>query len=293
MAKAKSGGTRSYLRGRIANDVYSIGKDAKGKKQQVVRSLAESVANPQTLSQMRGRMIMSTVMQVVSGLSQIIDHSFDGVANGQPSISEFIRTNYALLKEDVASDRGAESHFQYNDYQVKGALPGAYVVSQGKAVLPAAVGYPNADSISLLTFNVGAEASKAGAIRSAIGMGEEDFVTFVGIHFEDGAKFFRVSVTDTLADSTEITASNVAQLFSVDNPFGLNLTFGFSGGKITINDVDFAPGASGVIFSEKVEGGFDHSSATLFFVNTGLHQPDKALATYPVGEQRFLNGGEL
>ena len=71
MAKAKSGGTRSFLRGRVGSDVYSIGKDAKGNKQQIVRSLAESVANPQTLAQMRGRMIMSTIMQAVSSMSAI------------------------------------------------------------------------------------------------------------------------------------------------------------------------------------------------------------------------------
>lgn len=46
MAKSKSGGTRSYIRGKIGADVYSVGKDGKGKRQQVVRSLAEQVANP-------------------------------------------------------------------------------------------------------------------------------------------------------------------------------------------------------------------------------------------------------
>ena len=93
MAKGKSGGTRSFLRGRVASDVYSIGKDAKGNKQQIVRSLAESVANPQTLAQMRGRMIMSTIMQAVSSMAMIIDHSFDNVPAGQPKVSEFIKRN--------------------------------------------------------------------------------------------------------------------------------------------------------------------------------------------------------
>ena len=46
MAKSKVGGTRAYIRGRIGSDVYSIGKTSAGKKQQVVRSLAEQVKNP-------------------------------------------------------------------------------------------------------------------------------------------------------------------------------------------------------------------------------------------------------
>ena len=91
MAKSKNGGSRAYIRGRIGSDVYSVGKDGKGQKQQVIRSLAVQVANPRTSNQMFGRMIMSTVMQAVSGLSFIIDHSFDGKVKGQPSISEFIR----------------------------------------------------------------------------------------------------------------------------------------------------------------------------------------------------------
>ena len=64
MAKSKSGGTRSLIRGRVGSDVYSIGKDGKGQRQQVVRSLAETVANPRSQSQMFNRMVMSTVMQI-------------------------------------------------------------------------------------------------------------------------------------------------------------------------------------------------------------------------------------
>ena len=62
MAKSKNGGTRAMIRGRVGSDVYSIGKDGKGARQQVVRSLAEQVANPRTQAQMFNRMIMSTVM---------------------------------------------------------------------------------------------------------------------------------------------------------------------------------------------------------------------------------------
>ena len=37
MARSKNGGTRAYIRGRIGSDVYSVGKNSKGYKQQVVR----------------------------------------------------------------------------------------------------------------------------------------------------------------------------------------------------------------------------------------------------------------
>ena len=114
MAKSKNGGTRSFIRGRIGSDVYSVGKDGKGARQQVVRSLAEQVANPRSSAQMFGRMVMSTVMQTVSALKPIIDHSFDGVATGQPSISEFIRRNYALVKADAEAHPASGNQFGLN-----------------------------------------------------------------------------------------------------------------------------------------------------------------------------------
>ena len=134
MAKSRAGGSRSYLRGKLGSDVYSIGKDGKGKKQQVVRALAETVKNPQTIAQMRGRMIMSTVMQAVGAMRHIIDHSFDNVPTGQPSISEFISRNYALIKADVAANHASGNSFGLNKYQEKGVKAGAYVIGSGSAI---------------------------------------------------------------------------------------------------------------------------------------------------------------
>ena len=134
MAKSKAGGTRTYIRGRVGSDVYSIGRDAKGKKQQVVRSLAESVSNPQTLAQMKGRMIMSTIAQAMAVLRPIIDHSFDGVVGARANISEFVSRNYALIKADVQAHAASGNLFGLNQYQEKGAKQGAYVISDGPEV---------------------------------------------------------------------------------------------------------------------------------------------------------------
>jgi len=172
MAKAKSGGTRSFLRGRIASDVYSIGKDGNGRKQQVVRSLAETVANPQTTAQMRGRMIMSTLMQVVSGLSGLIDHSFDNVAIGQPSISEFIRRNYQYIKADVAAHPASGNQYGLNAYQVKGAKAGAYQIAFGKAILPANIFCP-AEEIGIEISKTAAQTTAAD-IRTLLGAATGD-----------------------------------------------------------------------------------------------------------------------
>lgn len=292
MAKSKSGGTRSYLRGRIASDVYSIGRDSAGKKQQVVRSLAEQVKNPQTVSQMRGRMIMSTVMQAVSAMSQIIDHSFDGVPNGQPSISEFIRRNYALIKADVAAHPATGNKFGLNKYQEKGVKVGAYQVSSGKAILPSFVQTPTIGSLNLV-FKVGTAATTAGAIRAALGIDEKDYFTACGINDKGAFSFFRVNVSSALADDTTITAANLSQLLIVDNPLNLTLEFDMADGNLIVGASDFSPSAVGIIYSNSVSGGFEHTTTVLRAEEDASFAADVALPTYPEGTERFLNGGEL
>lgn len=292
MAKAKSGGTRSYLRGRIANDVYSIGKDAKGKKQQVVRSLAETVSNPQTIAQMRGRMIMSTVMQAVSGLAVLVDHSFDNVPNGQPSISEFIRRNYALVKADVAAHPAKGNMFALNKYQVKGALPGAYVVSAGNAVVPASIS-AHEDYLGSIQVALAGTSVTAKQVRDAFGIAESDFLTSVIIKADSGVHFFRMQLNFSLADDTVITADNIAQLFIIDNPLGEPLQY-FSGDGyfgVALNEV--IGECWGIIYSKKVDAGFEHSNTTLKSTTVTGTASDVVLPTYPEGTQRFLNGGEL
>lgn len=292
MAKSKSGGTRSYLRGRIASDVYSIGRDSAGKKQQVVRSLAEQVKNPQTVAQMRGRMIMSTVMQAVSAMAPIIDHSFDNVPNGQPSISEFIRRNYALIKADVAAHLSTGNKFGLNKYQEKGAKNGVWLVSDGAAILPAALVLGGTESFSV-AFNVGAAATTAGAIRTAIGMGAEDYVTVVGISADGKFKFYRISISSALSDETTVTAENANQLFAIDNPFGLTIAFEVASGEVQISVTGFTPTSVGAIFTQKTTAGFIHSTCDLETINNPQFTADVALPTYPEGAERFLNGGEL
>lgn len=311
MAKSKSGGTRSYLRGRIANDVYSIGKDSKGKKQQVVRSLAESVANPQTLAQMRGRMIMSTVMQAVSGLSQIIDHSFDNVPVGQPSISEFIRQNYKLVKEDVAAHPASNNAFALNEYQEKGIMPGEWKISQGDVITPAALTIDTADGF-VFAVPLTEAANTAADVRSAMEVERISYITIVGMTYDadngnvsnSKAVFVRLHPVNTLPGDTVITASNFLQLFELDNPFGLQVlpsTHGEGNATklyLTILDSGSNPvGVPAVIVTDERSGAPRHSTAYMLNTEKSLSpamQPaDKVITTYPIGQAMFLNGGDL
>ena len=288
MAKSKNGGSRAYLRGRIGSDVYSIGKTSKGAKQQVVRSLAESVANPRTSSQMFGRMIMSTVMQAVSALKPIIDHSFDEFPTGQPSISEFIRRNYTLIKDDATAHPSSDNKFGLNRYQQKGIMLGCYQISAGSAVLPAAVDA----SVEGFKIELTAQTLTVGGLKTALGFSEVGYLTCVLLDDTYGAEFVRLNINSALADSTAITSSNIGSVFVTSGNAKFNIAL--DGNNIAITPAQVGTNfAYGVIASDKVNGAWVHSPCTLAGVNNAVSNAHTALPTYPVGSEQFLNGGNL
>lgn len=288
MAKSKNGGSRAYIRGRIGSDVYSIGKNGKGEKQQVVRSLAETVANPRSQSQMFGRMVMSTVMQAVSAMSQIIDHSFDGIAKGQPSISEFIRTNYALIKADALANPASGNLFGLVKYQEKGSRTGAYIVSKGSVVNPTAFNIIINSGFASIALT--ADTLTIGGLKAALGFGADDYLTIVGFTAGGSFRFVRLHINPDLADSTAIASGNISSVFVQEGNFAV--TVSLDGTSI---EVDFSSlsGQAGLITTKKIDGVFQHSTCQIT-VTAGLnYAADVALPTYPTGNEQFLNGGDI
>ena len=288
MAKSKNGGSRAMIRGRIGSDVYSVGKDGKGNRQQVIRSLAVQVSNPRTTSQMFGRMIMSTVMQAVSALQPIIDHSFDGVAKGQPSISEFIRRNYSLVKTDAQTNPASSNRFGLNKYGEKGIKVGNYIVSKGSAVIPSAVSCgPTGITITLSAGHI-----TVGDLKTALGLTVDGYMTLIVLSPSSGALYFRAKLTITLADSTTITASNVASLFTIEGNVTVTPAFADNTVQLKITFTD-ASWANGLIVSDKINGAWQHNDCQLTGAAAEDWNANTALPTYPTGSEQFLNGGDL
>ena len=287
MAKSKSGGTRSMIRGRVGADVYSVGRDAKGKRQQVVRSLAETVANPQTVSQMRGRMIMSTIMQAVSALKTIIDHSFDNVSGVQPNLSEFIARNYALVKADVLANPASGNKFGLCAWGEKVAKQGCYIISDGQAAIPAIVAFNKATGA--LTIDLTGESLTVGALKSALGIGQEGYMTIVGLSTAGAGEYARLHVNYSVSDDTVISAGNLTQVFQIEGD--ATPTMALAGNVISATLPNIA-GCSALIVTRKQNSGFIHSKAVLGDGQNFAYPSDTALPTYPVGSNKFLNGGE-
>lgn len=286
MGKSKSGGTRSFIRGRVGSDVYSIGLDGKGKKQQVVRSIAEQVSNPRTSSQMFGRMLMTTVMQSLSSMKPVIDHAFDGVVAGQPSLSEFIRVNYALLKADAQAHPSTDNVFGLNMYQERGAKPGPYIISAGNAQVPAALAV-NAAGVATIT--TGADSLTVAAVLAALGMTTDEYFTIVGFDSNNEFQYGRVRVSPDANPETVITAGNISTVFMTD----ASCEFAFA---VNGTNIDITTGISvsnAIIISKKTANGYIHNDAQLSEPNDPQYTADVALATYPIGQSRYLNGGDI
>lgn len=285
MAKSKIGGTRALIRGRVGSDVYSIGKNADGEKQQIVRSLAEQVANPQTTSQMRGRMIMSTIMQAVAGMKTIIDHSFDGYAAGQPCLSQFIRENYKLVKADVAAHAAASNVFGLNKYQEKGIKQGAYLISQGSAAGISGIAVDATAKTLTIALSAGATIAD---LRTALNISAADFFTACAITADSKFVFVRLHVNSDLADATTIASAGSNNIFT--NEGNVSVAVSLTGNNIVITLGDFSANY-GIIVSRKETNGYKHNSVTLVAPSAPAFTADVALPTYPIGQLRFLNGG--
>lgn len=288
MAKSKNGGTRAYIRGRIGSDVYSIGKNGKGQKQQVVRSLAETVANPRSAAQMAGRMYMSTVMQAVSAMATIIDHSFDGAPKGQPSISEFIRLNYALVKADAIAHPASDNVFGLVKYQEKGIKKGAWMISHGSVVNPAALTVNTMNG----EFSIGltADTLTMGGLKAALGFGEDDYITLCGINPSKGFEFVRAHINPALADATVISSANIASVFTFEGNVAPEVDL--NDNTITVGVIEIGTNC-GIIITKKENGAFVHSTCKLSNPSSPAFTSDVALPTYPTGSEAFLNGGDI
>lgn len=290
MAKSKSGGTRAYIRGRVGSDVYSVGKTAKGKKQQVVRSLAETVANPQTEAQMFGRMIMSSVMQNVAALRPLIDHSFDNVTGRQPNISEFISRNYGLIKADAIAHPTSGMKFGLNKYQEKGAKGGALVIAAGQVPNASAVTANVSNGMLEITLTAGAETF--GDLKAALGLEGGDYITMVEILANGSLNYCRMYLSATAADTTALTTEALATLLTLEKQGEFELSYSSTNHEVQVVNYESA-NAIGYILSKKTTAGWEHNNAVMTPHASLEWSSDVALPTYPTGAEQFLNGGDI
>ena len=212
-----------------------------------------SPTNPKTEKQIIQRIIMHTVMQAYSKMKEICDHSFEGVKNGQPTMSYFMSQNVGFCREKVSTmqQQGIDFINMYNfvPLGLKGFTPNQYQVSMGS--LPR-VDCNLRDDDEAKGFVPVIRTNTYQGVISALGLQRGDQLTFIMIDQNNGAqygqcrfKFCRVILDPTNADYSQAALSvpfidengkiNLPSVrnegnftFAIDAEKGLSFTFNAS-----------------------------------------------------------------
>ena len=284
---AKSSSYFGLRRGSTKSHTFSV---VNGK--QITKDRVEGGKNPRTYNQMAQRCLIATIGQAYSALKAIADHSFEGVTAGSLSMQKFISENLKKIKLAKEYDNGT---FGFNKYQENGLVPGCYVMSRGSLD-------DCAPDMSLVSITAG---SKQIVIDAALGASADEIATDLGMrNFGDMATLCVIfpkadgfygfgAVRLTYKAGAGADAFDVAWVGDVKTAVAA-----FAANKLTITITAIPEMKSGAavnevgvcaIASRYVDGKWLRSNAQFDIEDC---EPDfaEAIATYPVGQERFLNG---
>lgn len=194
-------------RGKVGSLVFSR---VNGK--QIVRSRPEVVKNPQTEKQMMQRIIMNTIMQAYARFAAITDHSFEGVQQGQASMSKFMRDNLKSLRTAITNGinegYGLESIFAFVPVGQNGFAANEYIIAAGRL--------PQVDVSFDSTYQaaVACDTSTYGSVISSLGLQRGDQLTFCIVNGTD-YKTARFNYVRVILDPVD----GAGESLSLDTPF--------------------------------------------------------------------------
>ena len=178
MARSKQGGAWGFLRGKVGGMSYSIlgaDKSGSGKKEQIIRSLPESVKNPQTAGQTMQRMKLAPAQKFYKAFSELLSNAFQGIAYGDASRRYFMAL--AMKAEGPYVQKGVDRF-----------IPAGYVFSQGS--LPSVGIEPFEGGATVITLaNEVAEGTTTitnGEFAELLGVGEDYQITVAVVNNVNG-----------------------------------------------------------------------------------------------------------
>ena len=263
---------------------------------QITKDRVEGPKNPRTLPQMTQRCLVATVGTAYSAMKGICDHSFEGKSAGLQCMRTFMSSN---LKQIQISKEYNNGLFGFNKYHQSGLVPGCYIIADGS--LPVALTDAEVDSVNVadkkLSLNLASGISIAD-IAEAMGCKNFDDMCTVAIMYPkaDGSYGFGAvrftyqsgsSVLESfsvaiIGDIAAVTPSFTAHTLKLEVRMVYNLA-----ADATADNTYLA-----AITSRKVNGSWLRSFAQ-FDVEDATPTFAAAIATYPVGQERFLNGSDV
>ena len=261
---------------------------------QITKDRVERCKNPRTYPQMSQRCMVGTVGSAYAAMKSICNHSFEEKTAGIQCMREFMSEN---LKQIQLCKEYENGFFGFNKYQESGLVPGSYVLSKGS--LPDAC--PDASILSInvpdkqITVEV-ATGSSIAKIKRAMGCRNyKDTCTIMLMYpkadgsYGFGAVCFTYKEGDTVLDSFSV--EGFGDVVAATPTFASNtlkvevrMLSALASGATTANTYMAA------IASRMVNGDWRRSNAQ-FDVQDARPTFAEAIATYPIGEERILNGG--
>lgn len=290
---AKSSTYFGLRRGSTKSHTYSV---VDGK--QITKDRVEGCKNPRTLSQMSQRCMVATVGTAYAAMKGICDHSFEGKSAGMPCMREFMSSNLKLIQISKEYDNG---FFGFNNYKEPGLRPGSYIISKGSLPEPlvdAVVDSVNvADKKVTLTLALTTSGSIA-EVAEAMGCKNfGDMCTVVVMYPKaDGTYGFGAVRFTYVSGATVLESFSIAVIGDIA---GATPSFTANTLKMEVRtSYELATGAATdstyltAITSRKVNGNWLRSPAQ-FDVTDATPSFAAAISTYPVGQERFLNGSDV
>lgn len=259
-----------HARGKVGDLVFS-----RVNGQQVTRARAAVVKNPQTQAQMIQRILLNTIIQAYSRMSEICDHSWEGVPVGQKSMAVFMRKNLNALRTRVAAD--FESGHQFDEMYAFAPLGSnaftmnSYIISSGS--LPAVtVDCDAATGGSVAIVKQGDELTYQDVI-DALGLQRGDQLTFIGQEaWTDGRaafKFARVILDPHDSEGAVLPLDTPfldGQAINAPSPRneGEEVSFTYNNGNLIFSfGVGTTFGAAIIVSRQKADGTWMRSNAQI------------------------------
>ena len=249
-------------RGSVGDIVFS-----RSNGQQIIKSKAAEVKNPQTTAQLIQRIMMNTIAQAYSKMQDICDHSFEGIANGQMSMSYFMQKNLNLLRYTLSQvgDLNAAAPC-FAPIGNNGLASNSYVIAKGS--LPEIVPVVSSGAVAIaLSENTYA------AVLAATGLQRGDQLTIITVDGQDLSDqkfvFSRIILDPVANDGSELgleTPFLDGANINAANPRNENRghVYAFSGGNFEVSVATDAINMGACIASrQKADGSWLRSNSVL------------------------------
>lgn len=262
---------------------------------QITKDRVYDVKNPRTESQMRQRMLMTTIGAAFKTLKSIADHSFEGYSSGMQCMRQFNSRNLNRFKQAAAA-KGSVAFNKYKDGDIN---PLPFILASGS--LPGfSFRFDATSNLEIVGEKEGADFTTAEDIYAALGVQHNDLITFCTVIGEGTTlngvysyKAERFNIVRLYCDKSG-AVSKPADAFTIStNNDQASVSMSTAANAITIKTGEADFGA--VIQSRKNDNGWLRSDAVMIVNDTVIADVKTAnqLATYPVGTELILNNGPM